>query len=422
MSNGRRLFGAALVYTISNAFGAGVPILLLPLLTRVLTPAEYGVVGMFGVAVAVLAAFTGLSSLGAINVRYFAPERFDLRRYVASCLAILLASSAAALLFAWLLLPWLEAWIHVPGRWILVAVGVAAAQFVVQVQLVLWQSAQRPWSYFGLRAGQATFDATFSLMFVVALGLAWQGRLGSIALAAGLSVVVALVLLGRGGWLSHRPRRDHVVDALRFGVPLIPHTIGSMLVLMADRVLISNVLDVASAGIYLVAMQLGMVLGLLTDAANKAFAPWLMGSLNQSDAARNRRIVRFTYFCFAGLAVVALLFAWIAPWLLSWLVGPKYHAAGPVMGYIAMGFAFGGMYYMVTNYVFFAGRTAGLALITFAAGLFNVGITYLLLKQNGVTGAAQGFMLSQAATFLGTWWLAQKSHPMPWRRCLEPAT
>jgi len=421
MGNGKRLLGSALVYTLSNAISAGVPILLLPILTRRLLPEEYGVVAMFGVVLAVMGALTGLSVHGAVGVRFFETDRIDLPRYVVSCLLVLLLSTAAVFVLAWALLPLIESLTQVPGRWVLVAVAVSGAQFVLQLQLSLWQSARRPWPFAALRSGQAAIDAGGSLVFVLALGLAWEGRLGGIALAAGACLLVALVTLYRGGWVKGPARRDYVVDALRFGVPLIPHTIGSMLVLMADRLLISHVLDVGSTGIYMVGMQLGMVLGLLTDAFNRAFAPWLMGSLKNHDPARDRRIVRMTYLYFATVTTVALLFGWAAPVLLSWLVGPQYQSASQVLGYIALGFAFGGMYYMVTNYVFFASRTAGLAAITFASGVFNVGITYLLLKQNGVVGAAQGFMLSQAATFLATWWLAQRSHPMPWRRCLEPA-
>ena len=419
MSDAPRLAGPALIYTLSGALSAAVPFLLLPLLTRLLTPEEYGTVAMFALVVTVAGAFTGLSTNGAINVRYFERDRFDLPRYIASCLAILAASTVAFLLLATAALPRLTAWTKLPAEWLLVAVLIAAAQFIVQLRLALWQSAGAVWSFAATRTGQAGIDAVLSLLLILAFGLTWQGRLEGIALAAIASSVFCLLSLQRGRWISWPPSRAYVVDALRFGVPLVPHMIGSLLVLMADRLLISNVLDVGSTGIYMVGMQMGMVLGLLTDAFNRAYAPWLMRSLGREDLARDRKVVRRTYLYFVVVLVAALAYGTLAPTLLSWLVGPRYQAAAPVVVYVALGFAFGGMYYMVTNYVFFAGRTAGLAAITFGSGLFNVVITYYLLQRNGVIGAAQGFMLSQAATFLGTWWLAQKSRPMPWRRFAE---
>jgi O-antigen/teichoic acid export membrane protein len=87
--------------------------------------------------------------------------------------------------------------------------------------------------------------------------------------------------------------------------------------------------------------------------------------------------------------------------------------------YIAMGHAFSGMYSLVANYIFFGGRTASLAAISFIAGLLNFGLSYWLLLRNGAIGAAQAFMISQAVIFLGAWLAAQRAHPMPWLAALK---
>jgi Na+-driven multidrug efflux pump len=73
---------------------------------------------------------------------------------------------------------------------------------------------------------------------------------------------------------------------------------------------------------------------------------------------------------------------------------------------------------MVANYIFFANKTGFLAIVTFSSGVFNIIATYFLIKLNGVIGAAQAFMLSQAIIFLCTWWLAQYFRPMPWQKAL----
>ena len=391
MSDEPRLAGTALVYTLTGALSAGVPLLLLPLLTRLLTPEEYGTVAMFALVVTVGGAFTGLSTNGAINVRYFERARVDLPRYITSCLVILLASTCIVMAVTAATLSTLASWTKIPAPWLFVAVLVAAAQFVVQIRLALWQSAGAAWSFAATRIGQAVTDASLSLLFVVAFGLTWQGRLEGILIAAMACSAFCLVSLRRGRWIGWPPSRAYIADALRFGAPLVPHTIGSLLVLMADRVLISNVLDVGSTGIYMVGMQMGMVIGLLTDAFNRAYAPWLMRSLGREDSARDRMIVRRTYLYFVFVIVIAFAYGALAPLLLSWLVGPQYQAASGIVAYVALGFAFGGMYYMVTNYVFFAGRTGGLALVTFGSGLFNVAITYYLLHRNGGGGRGAGF-------------------------------
>ncbi|MEW0490716.1 oligosaccharide flippase family protein, partial [Escherichia coli] len=53
------------IYLISNIFNALIPFILLPILTRNLTPYEYGQIAMFQTLVSGLASLTGLNTVGA---------------------------------------------------------------------------------------------------------------------------------------------------------------------------------------------------------------------------------------------------------------------------------------------------------------------------------------------------------------------
>ena len=415
MIGSRALFGSAMVYALSNAASAGVPILILPIMTRVLTPEEYGLVAMFTVVVTLFGALTGLSTHGAVGVRYFQPDRYDLARYIATCALILVASMGATFLVVWLAAGWLTEITKLPVPWLLAAVLVAGAQFTIQLRLVLWQCANHPWRFGVLRVAQGVIDASASLIMVLVLGLAWEGRSGGFALAAFMAGALAFGSLQRDGLLRRGADRAYAVDALRFSIPLVPHTVGGVLLSMVDRLVISNLLDVASTGIYMVAVQIGMVFGMLTDSFNKAYAPWLMKSLNDKNPGRDVQLVRLTCAYFVVVLIIAAVLGAAAPWLVPAIAGETFAAAAPMVIYIAFGHAFLGMYFMVANYVFFAGRTASLAAVTLAVGVFNAAATYALVLHNGVQGAAQAFMVAQLFLFLGTWAVAQRAHPMPWR-------
>lgn len=419
MSTHRALFGSAIIYTVTAGLSAGVPLLLLPLLTRLFSPEEYGKVAIFSVTVQVLSTLTGLSVHGAVGMRYFDRDRLDFPRYVASCLTILLASTALVLMLVLVLLPWLEAFTKLPGYWLVFAVLLSGSNFVIQTQFAIWQSGKQAFRFGFLRMTQALIDLVLSLLLVVVAGLAWQGRIGGIVVAGFLTGAIALVTLVRGKWLRFPIERGYIENALRFGVPLIPHAIGGMLIAMADRFIISNILDVASTGIYMVALQIGLVMNLMNDALNRAYSPMLIEALKVGDPDRDLQVVRATYAYFLALLALGALLGLLAPALLGILVGAKFQAAAPVVIFITLGQAFSGMYYMVATYVFYAGRTAYLALITLTSGALNVAISYWLLKARGLEGAGQAFLIAQAVLFLGTWWLSNQSRPMPWLRALR---
>lgn len=417
-----RLFGHAAIYTISNFAVAGVPFLLLPVLTRVLDPASYGVVAMFSMVVAFISIFVGLNVHGAISVRYLDNSKFDIPTYVSSSLAILTISTVLMLLFISVAGNTLSDLTAIPVKWLYIAVLVAFFQFVVQVLLALWQASKKPVRYGVMRLSHALLDGCGSITFVVVLTLSWQGRITGMLAAWIFVAIVAAYYLIREGWLAKSVETAYVKDALSYGGPLIPHAVGGGLLGMADRFMINNLLDVSSTGIYVVAVQLGLILGMLADSFNKAFAPWLMEKLVGISPDLQGRVVRFTYAYFFAIIILALIGGIIGPLILPLLVGPEFQLAGDILIYIMIGNAFMGMYYMITNYIFFSRRTGLLSALTITVGALTVVTSWFLIKEYCLKGAAIGFMLGQAGLFLGAWIISNKCVPMPWFSALTSRT
>ncbi|WP_369722534.1 oligosaccharide flippase family protein [Bradyrhizobium sp. LLZ17] len=405
---------ASVIYLLTAAVTAGAPIVLLPFLTRILTPEEYGKLAMFSATVQLFGIATGLSTHGAVAMKYFDRDIIDFPRFVSSCLILLLASTALTLLATWIILEPLERLTRLPGTWLFIAVIFSASCFIVQVQLSIWQSSKSAAKFGALRAFQGTVELSSSVVLVFMLGLSWQGRVAGIVLGGLAASACALVSLFRGRWLRLPRDTSYMRNALRFGLPLLPHATGGMLIMFSDRLLITSLLNVSLTGIYLVASQLGMVLYLANDALNRAYSPLLIETLKHNDLHRDRNVVRLTYVYFAVLIFVALLFAAVVPTLLATLVGQKFQAAGSIFIFIAVGQAFSGMYLMVATYIFYAERTAYLAILTIIAGTLNLVITYWMISLHGLIGAAEGFLTTQILFFFGAWALAQRCRPMPW--------
>lgn len=416
-----RLFGHAAIYTLSNFAVAGVPFLLLPILTRVLDPAAYGVIAMFSLVVAFMSVGVGLNVHGAITVRYFDRLSFDIPKYVSTALVILAMSTGLMLTVVFIAGTKLAKITSIPTEWLYAAVLVAFLQFLVQILLALWQASKKPIRFGALRISHALLDAIASVVLVVVLSLSWEGRLSGMVAAWMCAAIIAVFFLVREGWLAKTVDPVYAKDALKYGVPLVPHAVGGLLLGMVDRFMVTNILDVSSTGVYVVAVQLGLILGILADSFNKAFAPWLMEKLSNLNNESQKKIVIFTYIYFVSIIVLAVLGAVVAPYVLPFIVGAKFQAAGPLLVFILLGNAFIGMYYMVTNYIFYSRRTGLLSALTITIGLITTGLSWFLINAYGVIGAAIGFMLGQASLFFGAWILSYYCVPMPWFEVFLPS-
>jgi O-antigen/teichoic acid export membrane protein len=65
------LIRSAGIYTITSALNAAIPFLLMPVLTRYLSPADYGMVSMYGVLISFVTPFVGFNVEGAIARQYY---------------------------------------------------------------------------------------------------------------------------------------------------------------------------------------------------------------------------------------------------------------------------------------------------------------------------------------------------------------
>lgn len=415
-----RLFGHAAIYTLSNFAVAGVPFLLLPVLTRVLDPAAYGVVAMFSLVVAFMSVGVGLNVHGAITVRYFDRSSFDIPKYVSTALVILAVSTSLMLALVFITGTRIAEITSIPKQWLYAAVLVAFLQFLVQIVLALWQASKKPIKYGALRITHAFLDAIGSIILVLVLAFSWQGRLSGMLVAWLCAAIIAVYFLVREGWVARSIDPAYGKDAINYGVPLVPHAVGGLLLGMADRFMVNNILDVSSTGIYVVAVQLGLILGILADSFNKAFAPWLMEKLSDVDYESQKKIVIYTYIYFFVIIALAAFGAFVAPYVLPYIVGPQFQTVGPLLVFILLGNAFIGMYYMVTNYIFYSRRTGLLSALTISVGVITVALSWFLISAYGIKGAAIGFMFGQASLFFGAWVLSNYCVPMPWFKVFLP--
>lgn len=417
-STGRRILGSALfkasgVYTLTSALNAGVPFLLLPFLTRRMSPEDYGIVSMFALLSSIAGDLIGLSTHGGISREYF-NRKTIFREYVFNCLLILIASSAIIAIMTFAMRDAIQAATYFPAGWLWTVLLFALCQFFLLSLGAIYQAKMQAAWFSALQLSQTALNLALSLVLVMIFSLGWKGRIMGQTAAMTMVGMVALVLLLRN-WTDFRPNKHYIAKALSFGVPLIPHSVGTMLIVMADRFIITNRLGLAETGIYTAGLQIGLVVEMIASSFNKAYTPWLIRTLDEKKHALDLRLVRMTYVYIVAIAAGAFAFGFLAPYFSRYLLGREFRTSYGVILWIALGGAFKGMYFMVTNYIFYAYKTYILAWVTFFIGILNIGVTVWLVGMRGIEGAAQAFALSMFASFLCTWVVAAKVKPMPWK-------
>lgn len=414
---GNTFIAGSAIYLISNVLNAVIPFILLPVLTRHLSVEEYGQVAMYQTFFGVVTAFIGLSLHGAAGRKFYDGDlaEGELAEFIGSCFQILLLTTLISTIIVLISDAHFSKWLGLDPSWIFLAVLTASATITAQVRLGQWQVRKKAISYGVLQVTRSALNISLSLILVLVFLKGADGRIFAQVIVATSFGAISFWLLKRDHLLKFFVwRPNHIQEALKFGVPLIPHVSGVILLTMVDRIVINAELGLAEAGIYMVAVQFKMALSLVFDSVNKAYVPWLFERLKLNGKSDKRKIVRYTYYWFVFLLFGSVLSFLIGPWLVTFVAGEEYKRAGDVIGWLIVGEVFNGMSIMMANYIFFSKRTGFMALISVSSGLINVALLIIFVENMGIIGAAYAFSISMVLRFFLCWYLANKRHPMPW--------
>lgn len=411
-----RLVINSLLYGLSSIGNAAIPFLLLPILTRTLDPAAFGIVSLWeGVLLAMIPIVT-MGVNGAVNVEYFRRADDDFRHYVASALAIPAVTAFVLIPIVGAVAAFAGQRLGISGAWLVFAVIVAMLGSYRAVLLSLWQARGQAGQFGLLQLLASLLNIGVSLWLVAYLALGWSGRAFGIAAGIGLSGLFSIVLLVKQFPVRNGIRRVHIREALALGAPLVPHGIAMMVILYVDRALLSAFIDLDAVGIYVAAFQVAAAITVIANAMNQAWTPRMFELLSARDGSGDKAAVRTAASYMALLTVACIVLLLSADSLFGLLVGVEFHGANRFVPVLAVSFLISGVYKPFVNVIFFERRTDTLMYIAFATTTTAVLANLVLIPRFGIAGAAAASVISNLFLLVSTIVVAQKIRALPWLR------
>lgn len=416
----RRLASSTGLYAAAGLAQQAVGFLLIPVYTRQIDPAEYGVLEIFNTATAIGFACLTMGLSSAINKVYHrdCDHPGDRARVLATALLLdaPLLVGAALLLIAFstpistVLTGSAEHASLVP---LLAASGLAYSLAVLVLSSLRAQERARAFATLSLL--QFVAALLLNITFVVGLGLGVRGVLWGNLLSNALQLVTALWVSRQGSAARFAGRL--VRPLLSFGLYLVPVMLAGWVMDMSDRYLLRLFTDLDTVAVYGVGYKFGMILQIAIVWPFQLAWPAFAFAASKQPGYEATFVRTLTYLV-AVLAAAVLGLALISPTGLPLIVGRDYAGAAVVVPVIALAYACNGIQYAVAPSVHLGGATRWLSLIATACAALNIGLNLLFIPRFGMLGAAWATVLAFAALALATILLAQRVHPIAyeWRR------
>jgi O-antigen/teichoic acid export membrane protein len=402
-----------LVYTGGVVLGKVASFVMLPVYTRYLTPADYGVLELLGMTIEVIGLISGAGIMGAVFKFYHAEHNQAGKNDVISTAAIGVGAIAIAVTLGGLIiapeisqltfgsqanLPYLQLYFLL-----------FLFQNFEQVPLALIRAENRAGLFVTVNAIKLVAMLSLNILFVVYLRMGIRGVLtSSILTSAAVSMGMSAYAFRRVGFGFTRARFRMM---LVFGIPLVPWWVGNFILVFSDRFFLNHYTSTSVVGIYSLAYKFAFLLNAL------AYGPfetiWTSARFEVAKRPDASEVYgRVFFYLNVILGVLGLLLALFVRDFLSVMSDPAFLPAYRVVPLLigAQVVFIWAAYWSVGIYL--SGRTKSLATGAIVLVPLTLILNYLFIPPFGMYGAAGATIGAYAARFLWTYYFSQRYYPV----------
>ncbi len=414
--NVMRIGRQSAIYGLGSIAATLLGIVLLPLYTRHLTPAQFGDAEL---ALRIVLAVAIVARLGLVNsfFRFFF-DHDDLRRrrqvFQTAFWTLQVTTLVWAVLTA-LTADWLGPRVFTTpdsgaNLVLLVAVGVYVT-VNYELTSALFRVQERAVAFSIRTVINLLATAAFSYVFIVMLELGPVGVL--LGAYAGQLLVYLGVLVEQRAYLGFDLDRQLLREMLKFGLPLMPAGAAMWAVTLINRPIVLAVSTPATLGVLAAGFRIGTGVLLLVNAFQLAWPAFAYSIKDDGEAKKTYAAVMGVYLAFMGWAALAL--ALLAPWFLRLLTTEPYWGAAAAITPIAIAAPLYGGYFIAAIGVGRKKANQFNWVVVAVAALVEVVALLLLVPSFGVAGAGWSLVIAFGTMFGLMLWREHRVFPVPYQ-------
>jgi O-antigen/teichoic acid export membrane protein len=411
------------IFAISSALSKAVSFLLLPIYTRYLTPADYGILELLSVTMAILnvAIIFGLSSAFFKVFTHDCENDGDRQVVVSTAFFFLLADSLFFfVVFYFFAAPLSTAIMRHSGHAQLLVLALLSSFFSINglIPLGILRSQLESVKYSVIQLAQFLISVGLNIYFVVFRQQGIQGILWSGVISNALAFLLLLPTLRR--FLKPSVSLAYLKQMLRFGVPLIPAGLSLWVLNVSDRYFLQYFSTTHELGLYSLGYKFASVFEFLLITPFVTVWPSLYLAMAKKTEAPQIFARLFTYF-WCVIAFLFVLTVVLIKSIVHVMATPEFYAAHTVVPVLVMATALYGANQQLDIGLIINERTKYLMYNSVLAAASNLALNYLLIPRYGMMGAAVATLIAYLGNCLLNFFFSQRLYPIhyEWSRLLQ---
>ena len=386
---------AASWYTIGNILIKGVSFFVLPVFTRLMSTHEYGIYSVYLSYLNIYETVILLGLSATVAVAKYAKE-VEFESYISTILTIPTAITGVIIvlvnicvsLFGNILSMNAPLW-----NCLLITSAAGAIGGIIGARLVIDGRYMLYLAYSGI----ATIgNVLISLMLCYTIYKDHDVHLARIygsTIASVISVVFLIIVTK----VRFRLNRKNVKYAFAWGIPLLFHTVATVVLMQSDRILVRYLDSYSSAGIYAVATTIVTIPMVLQQSLHQAWTPWFYGKLETKDY-KQIQWLNDRYIMLYGVIIGGFML--ISPDIIHMFTERNYWPCVYSLVPLSIGVFAELLYGIPASVEYYNKKTTYIMTATLITVILNILLDILFIKTIGYHGAAYATAFSKIFLFL----------------------
>lgn len=368
----------------ASFFQSGMKLLFVPVFTRLMSPTEYGIVTVFESIQTTLGTITMLSLWTSVYNRGMQEFKTDRNCFTASLLFLgnLFTLTVGIVFLA--LHRYITPYFSLSGvLWLIMF-----ANFLFLPAYNFWIARQKFEYQYRKMLIVTVLINIFSPIFAVCMILspaqdkALARILGMEAVLMAAYIPLFLLHYKKSHW---EVKKIYILYGLKFNLPLIPHYASQQILSSCDRIMISHIINEASAGIYGLSYQIAAVVHVIWSSINAVLVPWEYDKIEKGRLSAIRQLTRNLVAAYAAVCV-GIMF--VAPEAVRLFAPSSYYEGIYVMAPVVAGSFFSGLYSLFAILEFYYKKTVYVMVASSTAAILNIILNAFFIPLFGYRAAA----------------------------------
>lgn len=418
MEQNNKFAKAGIGYTVGNILIKGLSFLTLPLFTRLMTTADYGIYTTYIAYESIFTIIVSLALYASLkNANIDFPGKID--DYVSTISVLPFIFGGILIILVYPFRSFVSSIFSLETFLVFMMIIQACASSVITLYNCRIGLDFSYKNFIGLSVFNTVGNVVMSLLLIIFLfnNSAYLGRI--LGTFIPISIIASYLLVKFYKKSKPNLNLKYISYGLKYSLPLIPHGISQLILAQFGKIIIQNKIGNSEAGIYGFAYTIALIPQIIIQSIGMAWGPWFFEAYksNLIDEIKNRTTKCISLFSF----ITVILFC-VSPEIVKVMADSSYWHSISFLCPAILGVYFTFLYSFPVELEYYYKKTNYIAIGTVISAVINVILCLILVPRYGYESAVYvtlfTYVLYFTAHMLISYYVAQRCLPFDIRKMI----